>query len=66
MKNNHLIKAILLTFLILIITMFKVDVPILHKLLSLIIAGIASFKSIYFLSVLTSNAYKKFENEMTK
>ncbi|OIU71660.1 hypothetical protein [Rossellomorea aquimaris] len=63
-KNNHIIKAIGLSLLITIFVFFNMSDPEPIATIYLLFVPVAAFISIYFISIITSKAYHKFEKSI--
>lgn len=59
-KNKHMTKAIGLSLLITIFVFFNVDSPKPNTTIYILFVSVASFISIYLISMITTKAYQKF------
>lgn len=59
-KDKHITKAIGLSLLITIFVFFNVDSPKPNTPIYLLFVSVASFISVYLISVITAKAYRKF------
>lgn len=59
-QNKHTAKAIGLSLLITIFSFFNMDNPIPYTAIYILFVSVASFISIYLISMITAKAYQKF------
>lgn len=59
-QNKHTTKAIGISLLITIFAFFNVDIPKPYTVIYLLFVSVASFISIYLISMITAKAYQKF------